>query len=520
MLSDKVGLALAPPDFFGALSCRCLVVKTSRRRVGGGTLVPGQRFGGHEIIDHLATGGMAELYVARASGPGGFDKLVVLKRVLPQLADQDDFVKMFLDEARLAATLQHQNIAQIHEFGSDDGTYFYTMEYLRGCDLAKVIRALARGEAAIDLAATVTIGIGAATGLHHAHEQRDLSGRHLGIVHRDVSPSNIIVSYDGGVKLVDFGIAKASGQRTITADGSIKGKVPYMAPEQCNAERADRRSDVYSLGVVLFELSTGQRLFYGESELHTIRRILLADVPNPATLVPGYPPTLARVIARAMALDPRRRYQTALELAMALEELAVVEDYTTSALTLASWARKNFGEPEVLVLPDAAPGPSEPESTDVPREAITETAKSASPPNSQLITIPARSNPAESVDERSSLRRGLAIRIAVPFVVAIALVGVGALAYRAFVSDRITDDRTISLPASPPPPTPSTVASDKATSSPPPEPSAATPPSPPALDPPPKPKPRKAPKPRPAPVEPSPTKPAPTKPSRPMFRDF
>ena len=295
---------------------------------------------------------MAELYVARANGLGGFDKLVVLKRILPQLAGQHDFVTMFMDEARIAATLQHQNIGEIHNFGRDGATYFYTMEYLRGRDLARVLRVLKADLTAIDLAATVAIGIGAATGLHHAHEQRDLSGRHLGMVHRDVSPSNIIVTYDGGVKLVDFGIAKASGQKTTTAVGSIKGKVPYMSPEQSAGEPVDRRSDVYSLGVVLYELATGQRLFTGDHELQTIHRIARGNAPPVSSVNPAVPAELDHIIALAMHVDPTRRYQTALELAIALEDLAVQQRYSTSALALAGWLRRLFGEPEQLVLPD------------------------------------------------------------------------------------------------------------------------------------------------------------------------
>src|SRR5262249_34644840 len=196
------------------------------------------------------------------------------------------------------------------------------MEYLRGHDLSKVLRKLRAREAELDFSATITIGIAAATGLHYAHEQADSSGRHLGLVHRDVSPANIIVTYNGGVKLVDFGIAKAAGQRAITAVGSMKGKVPYMAPEQCEGAEVDRRTDVYALGVVLFELSTGRRLFQGESELHTIRQIVSGTVPDPTTLVPGYPPGLARILSRAIAVDPSRRMQSALELALALDELA------------------------------------------------------------------------------------------------------------------------------------------------------------------------------------------------------
>ena len=369
-----------------------------------------ERIGRYELIKHLATGGMAELYLARATGPEGFNKVIALKRILPQLADQSDFVTMFLDEARLAATLEHQHIAQIHDFGRDGGTYYYTMEYLRGCDLRTVIGRLQSDHAAIDLSATLAIGIAAATGLHYAHEHRDFSGRHLGLVHRDVSPSNIMITYDGSVKLLDFGVAKAAGKRSITVVGSIKGKVAYMSPEQVSAAPVDRRSDIYSLGVVLYELSTGRRLFQATNELDLITRIQRGDVPDPRMVVTSYPDALATILSRAMAIDPSQRYQTALELAFALEELATRERHATSSRSLAGWLRTVVGSPEPLVV-----DPTEPESAVTESTAVT---LPASPKAAGAATKTA--TPPVRVERKRGAHRLIGIAIGMLAVAAVA----------------------------------------------------------------------------------------------------
>src|SRR5690606_23277729 len=202
-----------------------------------GVGLPGSLLGKYQLLRRIATGGMAELFLARATAIHGFEKLVVLKRILPQHAESEDFIRMFLAEARLAATLHHPNIVQVYDIGEEDNNnVFFTMEYVQGQDLRKLVRAARKAEKALPLEHILHIVMGIAAGLHHAHEKIGLDGRPLGIVHRDVSPSNVLVTYEGGVKIVDFGIAKAATAQTATIAGTLKGKIPYMSPEQCRGE--------------------------------------------------------------------------------------------------------------------------------------------------------------------------------------------------------------------------------------------------------------------------------------------
>ena len=194
---------------------------------------------------------MAEIYLAKARGIEGFEKLVVLKRILPQHADSEDFIRMFLDEARLAATLHHPNIAQTYDIGTEGGSYFFTMEYVHGEDMRNILKTCARTRKGLPLDHSITMVLGTAAGLHHAHEKLASDGSPLNIVHRDVSPSNVLVTYDGAVKVVDFGIAKAATHRAESRVGSLKGKIAYMSPEQCRGEKLDRRSDVFAIGILL-----------------------------------------------------------------------------------------------------------------------------------------------------------------------------------------------------------------------------------------------------------------------------
>ena len=229
---------------------------------GSGVPVPpGARIGKYEVVHRIATGGMAEIFLVRAVGIYGFEKYVVLKRILPQHAASEEFVKMFLKEARVAASLDHANIAQVHDIGEAGGSTFFTMEYLHGEDLRHIVRYLDSRALRLPLEHALSIVIGAAAGLHFAHEKKGPDGRSLGIVHRDVSPANIVVTYDGGVKLVDFGIAKLATDPELSQRYALKGKLAYMSPEQLHNLPVDRRSDVFSLGIVLYEITTHARLF-------------------------------------------------------------------------------------------------------------------------------------------------------------------------------------------------------------------------------------------------------------------
>ncbi|MBK8266380.1 MAG: serine/threonine protein kinase [Nannocystis sp.] len=303
------------------------------------------RLGKYELISRLAAGGMAELFVARAQAIYGFEKVVVLKRIIPAFAADQDFVRMFLREARLAATLQHPNIAQVYDVGEDDGVLFFAMEYVLGQDLRRIVRAVRARESWLTLEHILQIIIGTAAALHYAHEREDSAGRHLGIVHRDVSPSNIMVTYDGGVKLVDFGIARVSSSGDTTSTGVLKGKIPYMSPEQCRGEKLDRRSDVFSLGVILWELACCRRLFVGENDLALAQRIASEDAPPPSSILPNFSPALEAIIMRALARDREQRYATAQELREELEEFARERRLGLSSVSLGRVMSELFAEP-------------------------------------------------------------------------------------------------------------------------------------------------------------------------------
>ncbi len=302
---------------------------------GAPTLTPGSRVGRYRVLERLGAGGMAEVYVAVARGIGRFEKIVAIKRVLPHLRGDADLTRMFLDEARLVATLDHPNVAQVIEVGGVEGEYFFAMEYLHGHDVRAVLQR-SKTRAALPLGCAIEIALGVARGLHHAHERRGADGTLIGLVHRDVSPSNVMVTYEGSVKLVDFGIAKAAILTRQTRAGALLGKAGYMSPEQCIGESADRRSDIFALGILLYECTTQRRAFVAESELGTMNRIIHGRWIRPTDIDPDFPPQLAAIIERALQTDPSARYQTAREFADDLEAFALEHKIAHSPAVLAS----------------------------------------------------------------------------------------------------------------------------------------------------------------------------------------
>ena len=303
------------------------------------------RIGRYELISALARGGMAELFLARLPGEAGFAKQVVIKRVLPELAHDRAFVDMFVAEARIAATLDHPNIVHVHDIGHDAAGYFFAMERLHGGDLASIMSVVSRFGGALPAPLAIEIARAACAGLHYAHERRAPSGELLGLVHRDVSPQNLFVTFDGAVKLLDFGIAKAVEARPAshTRTGARRGKVPYMSPEQCRGEPLDRRSDVFSLAVVLWEMTLGERLHAGDgSELAIARAIVDHDAPRPSIRRPGYPAELERIVMRGLSRDPLARYQSADEMQADLEACARTVALWTSARELGGFLAEVF----------------------------------------------------------------------------------------------------------------------------------------------------------------------------------
>ncbi|WP_159397307.1 bifunctional serine/threonine-protein kinase/ABC transporter substrate-binding protein [Sorangium cellulosum] len=279
--------------------------------------------GKYRLIAKLGRGGMGDVFLAVAHGPGSFNKLVVVKRHRGVTGESDKVVSMFLDEAKLSARLNHPNIVQTYEVAQDDDGYFTVMEYLDGKPLSGLIRAVAQRDAgAEDFTRGVWLRIVAdmLSGLHHAHELRDYDGTPLGIVHRDVSPHNIFVTFDGAVKLLDFGVAKAAINESLTETGKLKGKTSYMAPEQAlNSPTIDRRADIFVAGIVLWELLTQERLFGGDAVDALWKLASLDDLPSPSRVVAALPPALDAIVAKALDRDPARRFQTAQEMRESLE---------------------------------------------------------------------------------------------------------------------------------------------------------------------------------------------------------
>ncbi|MDY0003567.1 MAG: serine/threonine-protein kinase [Polyangia bacterium] len=286
----------------------------------------GRRFGRFELLLQMGQGGMATLFLARIRGPQNFEKLIAIKKIHDHLSKEDEFVDMFLDEARISALIHHPNVVQIFDLGSIDGAYFIAMEYVHGQDLSQVLRGAIRSHSqTFGWPYAARLVADAAAGLHAAHELTDAEGKHLGLVHRDVSPQNILVSYDGHVKVVDFGIAYAAEKISQTSTGTLKGKAAYMSPEQSRGQKVDRRSDVFALGILLFESVCLKRLFREDSEAATLLRVGAADVPRPRSIRPDLPAELEKIILKSLAKDPANRFSSAQELQVALEQLLVTK---------------------------------------------------------------------------------------------------------------------------------------------------------------------------------------------------
>jgi serine/threonine-protein kinase len=287
---------------------------------------------------------MAEVYLAAARGQLGFQKLVVIKRLRAHFAEDTSIVEMFIDEARLAAQINHPNVVHTYEVVEHAGSYFIAMEYLDGQPLNRILSELSNVKRALPPALAVRVASDALAGLHYAHELTDYSGHPLDLVHRDVSPHNVFVTYDGQVKVVDFGIAKAASSRTQTEVGILKGKLGYMSPEQARAESVDRRSDIFSLGIVMWEMLTGHRLFANASAAASLNHVLQGPIASPRQLVPGLDPGLEAIVMRALARPPGARFQTAHEMREALDAWAVRAGATSRQDELGRLVQDTFRE--------------------------------------------------------------------------------------------------------------------------------------------------------------------------------
>ncbi len=316
-------------------------------------------FGKYLLLDRINVGGMAEVFKAKAFGVEGFERLVAVKRILPNIAEDEEFITMFIDEAKIAVQLSHANIAQIFDLGRVDDSYFIALELVQGKDLRAMFDTcrnkpqLNAGSTAMPIAQACFIIMKACEGLDYAHNKRDASGQELHLVHRDVSPQNILISYEGEVKLIDFGIAKAAGKASKTQQGILKGKFGYMSPEQVRGLPLDRRSDVFSVGILLYELLTGERLFVGESDFSTLEKVRNVEILPPSTYNRKINDELERIVMKALAKDVDDRYQNAIDVHDDLQAYMYSAGEFYSRKDLAAWMKKIYAadiEAEVAKL--------------------------------------------------------------------------------------------------------------------------------------------------------------------------
>lgn len=359
-----------------------------------------------ELIAELASGGMATVYLARLGGVGGFQRFVAIKRLHPHLAKEHEFTQMFLDEARLAARLHHPNVVPILEIGMTDQGYYLVMEYIEGDTLARLLARSAQAGRPLAMSAGVRICLDALAGLHAAHELTDDDGKPLEIVHRDVSPQNVLLGVDGISRITDFGVARAASRLTTTRSGQLKGKLAYMAPEQARGKDIDRRADVFAMGIVLWETLAQKRLFKGEGEAETLNRVLFEPIPSPRTLRPEIPASLEAIVMKALERDPAARFASCAEMGDALEAAARAEgmlgDHKEVAAHLASvigtdisqqrdavraWLARSEPSRQQLAIPVPSSGSKLPDPSSVSSAILAVPGMASTPPP---ISAPAR----------------------------------------------------------------------------------------------------------------------------------
>jgi serine/threonine-protein kinase len=391
-----------------------------------------EKFGRYYLLDRIATGGMAEVYRAVTQGAEGFRRTFVVKRILADKAKSTTFIRMFIDEARICALLHHPNIVQVYDFGHVSGSYFLAMEYLQGKDLSSLMRVLRAAKASVPPGLAAFIGREAAVGLHYAHTMRGPGGQSLGIVHRDVTPSNVMLLFAGGVKLLDFGIAKAATAASEAGESDgVKGKFGYLAPEQARNGEVDGRADIFALGVTMWEMLAGRRLFAGKDEVETLRNVLQKPVPPPSSVRPEVPPELDRIVLKALERSREKRYATADELARDCD--GVLGTVRADSQTLRTFLNDLFSEEssslslDIPQLPDdlfadlsggaaAAPVPRE-QSHSLEIEVVDPTGphgrtRTPAPPFGVIAT---------DADELPARSRGLGLRVLGAVVVAAAV---------------------------------------------------------------------------------------------------
>lgn len=352
----------------------------------------GTRFGKYTLLNRIAVGGMAEVFLARQEGLEGFEKTICIKRIRPHLSSQPNFVRMFLNEAKLAAQLNHPNVVQIYDLGRVNDSYFIAMEYISGRDMSRIIPKAEKAGIPFPMIYALRIASNVCEGLYYAHTKADAYGNPLNVVHRDITPENILVSFNGTVKIVDFGIAKANTQLEQTRAGEIKGKLSYMSPEQCMGHVLDARSDIFSFGSVIYEWITGYKLFTGENEMAILKSIIDGKIYPPSYFKEDVPEAVERILMKSLDKDKSKRYQSAWEMQFDIDTYLASSEFTPSNIHLSNFLKQIFGdeierEKELLVkhkeeserVPRSGSGDDKPEEEvleleDVGGRALTDSA--------------------------------------------------------------------------------------------------------------------------------------------------
>ncbi len=303
-----------------------------------------ERIGPYKVLERISAGGMAEVYKAQQTGADGFERPVAIKRILPHIARDPNFIAMFQAEAKLAVQLQHGNIAQIYQLGRQDDAFYIALEYIDGRDVGAVLDLHQKQGKGLPLAQACYIVTRCAEGLDYAHNKKSPDGKPLNIIHRDISPPNILISYEGEVKLIDFGLAKAASSSVQTQAGIIKGKLAYMSPEQVRGAQLDARSDIFALGIVFFELMTGKRLFRRDSDIETFESVRQCKIPKPSEINPAIPAPLEKILMKSLARNLDDRYAAAAALAGDLREFVFTHHLRYRGDQLGAWMRKIFNK--------------------------------------------------------------------------------------------------------------------------------------------------------------------------------
>jgi len=405
------------------------------------------RFGKYLLMEKLATGGMAQLFRAKIIGVQGFEKFIAIKQILPHLAEEKDLISSFIDEAKLAALLNHQNVVQIYDFGNVEDSYFITMEYLFGKDLRMIANKSKEKGLPLRLENCLYITSRICSGLDYAHKLKDFQGKPLNIIHRDISPQNVIITYEGDVKIVDFGIAKARSQSTITQVGMIKGKVAYMSPEQAAGKTIDHRSDIFPTGILLYEMLSGKRMFTGDT-LQILAKVRRAEFEPPEAAIVDLPPKLYRILNLALAKEPEQRYQSCGEILADLEECMFELSLRPTARGLAQYMKELFKEDiaaEEQVMREAAEAAAAPAPEEIkPDREVPAAEKPAEMPMEE---------PAVKVEEAAAqkpTKRGFLYAALAAVVVAV--IG-GVIAFWTTTKPVTTPDKGVQVTSSQPPAT-------------------------------------------------------------------